>query len=140
MIKILTCLITFFPNLITREVEKGSFYYCSIPLLILNKFTNIQVPEESFELFHFALAIFILALATLGSIFNLILTVAILYYKDKYNLELKFKDYPFIVRIIKYYEKISFITIVYEVIITLVFILIITVMSLMFILNIANII
>jgi hypothetical protein len=87
-----------------------------LPLIILNKFKDFEVSDENIQLFYFALTIWILIIAVLINLFNIILTLTILHYKNKYNLEDKFINYPWIVRIIKFYDKISYLTIALEVI------------------------
>jgi hypothetical protein len=129
MIKFWILLKLYISNFIKGQKYKGSAY-CSIPLLILNHFTNIQVPEENTALFHFALSTLIFSLALFGAIFNLFLTVCVLYYKNKYDLELKFKNYPLIVKIIKFYEKASYVGIIYEVAATLFFVVLLILISL----------
>lgn len=109
-----------------------------LPLIILNKFSNIEIPDDQIQLYYFALGVFIFILGILLTIFNILLTVTLLYYKDKYNLELKFKNYPRIVRVIKYYQKISYLTIALEVFWIILFALIICFYSLYMILLIAN--
>lgn len=86
-----------------------------VPFLILNNFIVTPVPEEHFALFHFSLGVLILIVAILGAIFNVLLTIALLYYKDKYNLELKLKNYPRVVRIVKFYQKANYLTIAFEI-------------------------
>jgi len=129
MINFLTLLWLYVSNLIKGQKYKGSAY-CSIPLLILNHFTNIQVPDENVALFHFALSTLIFSLAVFGAIFNLLLTVCVLYYKNKYDFESKFQNYPLLVRIIKFYEKASYAGIIYEVVATLFFVLVLILISL----------
>jgi hypothetical protein len=100
---------------IKGQTFKGSAY-CSLPLLILNYFTDIQLSDEKAALFHFSLSILIFSTALLGIIFNLFLTIGVLYYKNKFDLESKFKDYPFILKIIKFYEKASYVGIIYGIV------------------------
>jgi len=115
---------------------KGINY--SFILFFLNKYLNVQVPNEFIGLFNFSLGILIFSGLLIGTYFNLIITFIILYYKDKYELELKFKNYPFLVRIIKFYQKASYANIIYEIILILILILIIFFSSLYFILKILN--
>jgi hypothetical protein len=81
----------------------------------LNRFSNLEIPAEQIQLYYFALGVLIFILGILLTVFNILLTLLLLYYKDKYNLELKFINYPRIVRIIKYYQKLSYLTIALEV-------------------------
>jgi hypothetical protein len=78
----------------------------------LNKYFNIQIPEESAAVVQIAFGMFVVNFILLGLMFNIFVAIMTLYYKDKYNLELKFKDYPLLVRIIKYYEKTNYISII----------------------------
>jgi len=138
MIKILASFWLFFLNFIKGQLillEFKSSAYSSIPLLILNHFTNIQVPENKAAIFHFALSILIFATALFGAIFNLFLTICVLYYKNKYDLESKFSNYPLLVRIIKFYEKASYVSIVYSVVWTLLFLSFIIFISVMILLS-----
>jgi hypothetical protein len=103
-------------------------------------FKNIEVPDEYFTLFYFSLGIWIFIVGILVNFFNILLTITILYYKEKYNLELKFQNYPIIVKIIKLYQKVNYLTITLEVIWIWIFALIIFAYSSFMILRIANII
>jgi hypothetical protein len=67
----------FVSNLIKGQTHKGSVY-CSLPLVILNYFTDIQLSDEKAALFHFSLSILIFSTALLGIIFNLFLTIGVL--------------------------------------------------------------
>jgi hypothetical protein len=124
---------------LTKGQSKNEFYFCSIPLLFLSKFTDIQVPDELYALFNLALSMLIFSIAILGAMFNLLLTFIILNYKNKYNLELKFKNYPLLVRILKFYEKASYINIIWEICFILFCILCVFVISLAIVLKTTNI-
>lgn len=125
----------FFYNKSTPPV-RGTNY--SFILFFLNKHLNVQVPDDVAALFNFSLGMLIFSGLLIGAILNIYITVIILYYKDKYELELKFKNYPFLVRIIKFYQKSSYVNIFIESIIVLVCILTIFLASLYIILKILN--
>lgn len=112
--------------------------YAFILFFFLNKYFNVPVPDEFFGLFNFALGILTISGLVLGAIFNIYITIIILYYKDKYNLEIKFKNYPLLIRIIKFYEKASYFNIIIESIIVFICVLTIFLASLYFILKILN--
>jgi hypothetical protein len=109
-----------------------------LPLIVLNRFSNLEIPDDQIQLYYFSLGVLIFILGIILTIFNILLTLLLLYYKDKYNLELKFKNYPRIVRIIKYYQKISYLTIALEVFWILLFASIIFSYSLYMVLIISN--
>lgn len=115
---------------------RGSNY--SFILFFLHNYLDIPVPDEFFALFNFSLGILIFSGLILGAMLNLFITVVVLYYKDKYNLELKYKNYPLLVRIIKFYAKASYINIIFESIVILILVLTIFCSSLYFILKILN--
>src|SRR5277367_4529325 len=102
-------------NYFNSSVPVKGYNFSFLPLLILNNYIDTPVPTEHFALFHFSLGVLILIVAIIGAIFNILLTIALLYYKDKYDLELKLQNYPRIVRIIKFYQKASYLTIALEV-------------------------
>jgi hypothetical protein len=110
-----------------------------LPLIILNNFKDFEIPDEDFTFFYFSLTIWIFIFGDLINLFNILLTLTILYYKNKYNLELKFNNYPLIVRIIKFYEKISYLTIALEVFWILIFTLFILAFTTYMIFKIAKI-
>ena len=60
-----------------QEYKGSKLAFCSMPLLILNHFTNIQIPDENPALFHFSLSILMFSVALFGAIFNLFLTISI---------------------------------------------------------------
>lgn len=131
----------FFSILFSKHFSSFKGYNVSwLPLIILNNFKDIEVPDEHFTLFYFSLGVWITIVAILVNFYNIILTITILYYKNKYNLELRFQNYPWIVKIIKLYQKVSYLTITLEVIWILIFALIIFAYSSFMILRIANII
>lgn len=82
--------------------------------LILHKALNIEIPEEPSRVFDVASGVFGLSIICLLSMINLLSTVFILHFKDKYNLELKFKDYPLILKYLKFYEKASYINVIWQ--------------------------
>jgi hypothetical protein len=125
----------FLNNRSTPPVRGTSYAFI---LFFLNKYLNVQVPDEVIGLFNFSLGMLMFSGLLIGAVFNLFITLIILYYKDKYELELKFKNYPFLVRIIKFYQKASHANIIYEIIVILILILTIFFCSLYIILRILN--
>lgn len=109
--------------------------------LFFNKYFNIDLPEEEIQLFDFSYGIFLVAIVGLFSFISLLIAVLILYFKDKFNLELKFKNYPLIVHIIKYYEKSSYLNIIIQILFVLgalLGIIILTLLNMFRILNIST--
>jgi hypothetical protein len=99
---------------------------------------NIQVAEELQPIFNLSVAFLILNLVLLGAIFNLVCTIIVLYYKNKLELELKFKNRPWILKLIKFYEKTSYAGIIYETILILIIVLLMIGLTTFGIINILN--
>jgi hypothetical protein len=127
-----------FKHFLTLLTSIRSYNFSWLPLIILNRFSNLEIPAEQIQLYYFALGVLIFILGILLTVFNILLTLLLLYYKDKYNLELKFINYPRIVRIIKYYQKLSYLTIALEVFWIILFALIIFGYSIYFVLTISK--
>lgn len=92
-------------------------------ILLLQQKLNVEVAEELQPVFNLSVAFLILNLVLLGAIFNLVCTIIVLYYKDKLELEIRFQNKPWILKLIKFYEKTSYVSIIYESILILVIIL-----------------
>ena len=110
----------------------------SFLFLVLTKYFNIQIPEESAAILQIAFGLLWVCFILLGLMFNIFLAIVSLYYKDKQNLELKFKNYPILIRIIKYYEKTRYISIIIWAIMIYFTILILFFISLFAVLKILN--
>jgi|SRR5579864_520402 len=100
-------------------------------LFILNLF-NISVPDNAEPIINYSFGVFSLSVLIFFSIFNAFLSLFSLYYMSKYNITDKLKNYPKLIKIIKYYEKSSLFYILIEVIMALLFTLIIIFSSLFF--------
>lgn len=106
--------------LLLKLKNKTLEYNLAFLSLILHKVLNIDLPEEPSRVFDLASNVFIIIIICLFSLFNLLSTLFILYYKDRLNLELKFKDYPLILKYIKYYENVSNINIIWQTLLLLI--------------------
>jgi hypothetical protein len=110
-----------FNQLLSNQIFKQSWL-----IFFIQQKLNIEVPVEFQQNFSIHSSFLILNLLLLSSFLNLIFTVAVLYYKNTLKLEIRFKNRPWILKLIKYYEKSSYITIIYEIfLITIILILMI---------------
>jgi len=89
-------------------------YNISFLWVFLAKLQEIQIPNNASSLFYFSYGILLLSAVALISFINLFNTILVLQFKDKLGLEVRFKDYPLILKLINYYEKASFINILIE--------------------------
>lgn len=98
---------------------------------ILNLF-NISVPENAEPVVNYSFGLLILSLLIFYSILNAFLSLFSLLVLNKYNVDDKLKNYPRLIKIIKYYENSSIIFICVEIAMALIFTLIILFSSLFF--------
>jgi hypothetical protein len=104
-----------FYQLFSNPVFKQSWL-----IFLIQQKLNIEVPIEFKQMFSMNSSFLILNLLLLSSFLNLIFTVAVLYYKEALKLEIRFNNRPWILKLIKYYEKASYITIIYEIILIII--------------------
>jgi hypothetical protein len=107
-------------------------YKHSFSLIFVLNLLNISVPENAEPIINYAFGVFSLSLLIFFNILNAFFSLISLYYLSKYDITDKFKDYPILIKFIKYYEKSSLFFIFIEIIMALLFILIIILSSLFF--------
>jgi hypothetical protein len=100
-----------------------------LPILNL---LNISVPENAEPVVNYSFGVLILSLLIFYSILNAFLSLFSLHFLNKYNIDDKLRDYPRLIRIIKYYENSSIVFICIEIAMALIFTLIIILSSLFF--------
>lgn len=100
-------------------------YKQSFSFIFILNYLGVSVPEEATPLINFSFGVFILALLTLFCYLNALISLLSLYILSKYNVDEKFKNYPRIIKIIKYYENTSLFSIFIEIISGFIFLLII---------------
>lgn len=104
----------------------------SFSLIFILNLLNISIPENAEPVINYAFGVFSLSILIFFSILNAFLTLISLYYLSKYDVTDKFKSYPKLIKVIKYYEKSSLFYIFIEIIMALIFTLIIILSSLFF--------
>ena len=111
---------------------------------MINIFHSTKIKYTSSEklqpIFNLSVAFLILNLVLFGAIFNLVCTIIVLYYKDKLELEIRFQNKPWILKFIKFYEKTSYASIIYETILILTIVLLMIGLTTFGIINILNLI
>lgn len=107
--KIFRLLLFIYNKLLNYKENNISFLW-----VFLAKLQEIQIPNNASSLFYFSYGILLLSAVALISFINLFNTILVLQFKDKLGLEVRFKDYPLILKLINYYEKASFINILIE--------------------------
>jgi hypothetical protein len=100
-------------------------------LPILSLF-NISVPENAEPVVNYSFGVLILSILIFYSILNAFLSLFSLHIINKYNVDEKLKNYPRLIKIIKYYENSSIVFICVEIAMALIFTLIIILSSLFF--------
>lgn len=91
----------------------------SLYLLLLN-WMNIPIPEELNLLFNYAFLSFVILLLVIINLFFLIIYFIIIYTSDIYNLEDKCKNYPKILKLIKFYKTTRKIYVILDIFISLI--------------------
>jgi hypothetical protein len=129
--KIFYSLILFIYNKFLNYKE----YNISFLWIFLAKLQEIPVPNNASSLFYFSYGILLLSAVALISFINLFNTILVLQFKDRLGLEVKFKNYPFILKLINYYEKASFINILIESLIVFLIIIFLFISSLLMVLK-----
>jgi hypothetical protein len=109
-------------NLIKLLLSNQAFKQSWLIFFVQQKL-NVEVPLEYQQMFNIYSSFLLLNLLLLGAFLNLIFTVIVLYYKDKLTLEIRFKNRPLILKFIMYYEKASYITIIYKIVFMLILII-----------------
>lgn len=100
-------------------------------LPILN-FFNVSVPENAEPVINYSFGVLILSLLIFYSILNAFLSLFSLYFLNKYDINAKLRNYPRLIKVIKYYENSSIIFICVEIAMALIFTLVIIFSSLFF--------
>lgn len=100
-------------------------------LFILN-LLNISVPENAEPVINYSFGVFILSLLVFFNILNAFLSLSSLYIINKYNVDERLKNYPWLKKIVKYYESSSLVFISIEIGMALIFTLVILFSSLFF--------
>lgn len=117
---------------INRKIYKNITYkQNSLLLLVLNYF-NITIPNNAEPILEFSLGVFLLSLVCFFSFINLIFYLVAIILIKNYDIEKKYKNYPILVKIIKYYTKSTIFVAIIEGIICLICLIILIVMSLLF--------
>jgi hypothetical protein len=98
---------------------------------ILNLF-NLSIPENAEPVVNYSFGVLILSLLIFYSILNAFLSIFSLHILNKYDIDEKLRDYPRLIKIIKYYENSSIIFICVEIAMALIFTLVILLSSLFF--------
>jgi hypothetical protein len=92
--------------LLLQELMKNNYRTLFSFLPILNIF-NISVPENAEPVVNYSFGVLILSLLIFYSILNAFLSLFSLHVLNKYNVDEKLKNYPRLIRIIKYYKNSS---------------------------------
>lgn len=107
-------------------------YRHSFSLLFILNLLNISVPENAEPVINYSFGVLILSLLVLFNILNAFISLYSLYVINKYNVDERLKNYPWLKKIVKYYENSSLVFITLEIGMALIFILIIISSSLFF--------
>lgn len=107
-------------------------YRHSFSFLFIFNLMNIPIPENAEPIVNYAFGVLSLSLLIFFSILNAFLSLFSLYSISKYDVADKFKNYPKLIKIIKYYEKSSLFYIFIEITMALIFTLFIVFSSLFF--------
>jgi len=110
---------------------KNNFRTLFFFLPILNLF-NVSVPENAEPIVNYSFGVLILSLLVFFNILNAFVSLFSLYILNKYNVDERFKNYPWLKKIVKYYENSSLVFISIEIGMALIFILVIIISSLFF--------
>ena len=86
-------------------------------LLPILNYLNINIPDDSTELFNFSLGLFILSLISLLCFLNVIFYLSGIILIQKYDIEEKYKKYPRFIKFIKYYTASTLFYVIVEFII-----------------------
>lgn len=96
---------------------------------ILNLF-GVEIPDTNEPILGFAFSVFTLCLITLISFINILGYFASIYFINKYNVNSIFINYPWIIKILKYYEKSTLFIIIVEIIFILLSLIFLILLSL----------
>jgi len=107
-------------------------YRSSFSFLFILNLLNISVPENAEPMVNYSFGVLILSLLVFFNIINAFLSLFSLYFINKYNVDERFKNYPWLKKIIKYYESSSLVFISIEIGMALIFILVIIFSSFFF--------
>lgn len=110
---------------------KNNYRHSFSFLFILNYF-NISIPENAEPIVNYSFGVFILSLLVFFNILNAFVSLFSLYILNKYNVDERFKNYPWLKKIVKYYENSSLVFISIEIGMALVFTVVIIISSLLF--------
>jgi hypothetical protein len=107
-------------------------YRQSFSFFFILSLLNLSIPENAEPVINYSFGVLCLSVLIFSSILNGFLSLLSLYFMIKYNVSENFKNYPRIIKIIKYYEKSSLVFIYIEIFLALLFTLIIILSSLFF--------
>jgi len=104
----------------------------SFSFLFIFNLLNISVPENAEPIINYSFGVLILSLLVFFNILNAFMSLFSLYIINKYNVDERLKNYPWLKKIVKYYENSSLVFISIEIGMALIFILVIIFSSLFF--------
>lgn len=107
-------------------------YRHSFSFLFILNLLNVSVPENAEPVINYSFGVLILSLLVFFNILNAFVSLFSLYILNKYNVDERFKNYPWLKKIVKYYENSSLVFISIEIGMALIFILVIFISSLFF--------
>jgi hypothetical protein len=107
-------------------------YRHSFSFLFILNLLNVSVPENAEPVINYSFGVLILSLLVFFNILNAFVSLFSLYILNKYNVDERFKNYPWLKKIVKYYENSSLVFISIEIGMALIFILVIIISSLFF--------
>jgi archaellum biogenesis protein FlaJ (TadC family) len=107
-------------------------YRHSFSFLFILNFLNISVPENAEPVINYSFGVFVLSLLVFFNILNAFLSLFSLYMINKYNVDENLKNYPWLKKIVRYYENSSLVFISIEIGMALIFTLVIIFSSLFF--------
>jgi hypothetical protein len=110
-----------------KNNNKQSFSF----FFILN-FFNISLPIDAEPIINYSFGVLTLSLLIFFNIINAFFSLFSLYYLSKYGATDKLKNYPRLIKLMKYYEKTSLFYIFIEILMALLFTLIIIISSIFF--------
>ena len=112
-------------------INTRRYKYSSLLLLILN-YLNIDIPSDSEPFLTLCFGVLTLSLVCLLSLINLIFYLMSIILIKSYDIKIKFKNYPFLIKMIKYYINSTIILVFIEGIICIICLLIIIITCLSF--------
>lgn len=107
-------------------------YKHSFSFLFILNLLNVSVPENAEPVINYSFGVLILSLLVFFNILNAFMSLFSLYIINKYNVDERLKNYPWLKKIVKYYENSSLVFISIEIGMALIFILVIIISSLFF--------